>query len=158
MAWNLLRMCLTLTRTLVLAFSASLLLGACAPKLANRGNMLEPEKMAQIKVGESTREDVASKLGTPTQVSTFDENIWYYFGASTEQYSFFYPEVIEQKTVEIKFNDQGIVTAMNQLDPSAAQDIDPVSRSTPTYGHEMTFVEQLVGNLSQRVGKEKDKK
>lgn len=136
----------------VVAFCAMLLLAACAPKLANRGNLLEPEKMAEIKVGESTREDVVNKIGSPTQVSTFDEKTWYYFGARTKQYSFLDPEVVEQKTVEIKFNDEGTVTAMNELDPAAAQKVSPVSRSTPTYGHDMTFFEQLVGNLGQRAG------
>lgn len=142
----------------LLALALLLALGACAPKIANRGNILEPEKLAEIKVGESTREDCATKLGSPTQVSTFDENVWYYFGRRTEQYSFLDPEVIEQKAVEVRFNDQGIVTAVNLLDPKQCREIEPVERSTPTYGHEMTFIEQLVGNLGQRTSGSKDKK
>ena len=144
-------------RAPLIALCVLLFLAACAPKVATRGNLIEPEKMAQIKTGESTREDVVNKIGSPTQVSTFDENTWYYFGCRTEQYSFLDPEVIEQKALEIKFNDQGVVTAMNQLDPNEARDISPASGSTPTYGHDMTFVEQLVGNLGQRSGAAKSK-
>jgi outer membrane protein assembly factor BamE (lipoprotein component of BamABCDE complex) len=133
-------------------------LAACEPTIANRGALIDPDKLAEIKVGVSTREDVATKLGTPTQVSTFDEKTWYYFGRTTEQTAFFDPEVVKQQAVEIHFNDDGVVTALNQLDPSGAPDIDPVARATPTYGHEMTFFEQLVGNVSHRDDKDKDKK
>ena len=134
-------------RHAVLACSLLVLLAACAPTVRTRGNLLEEDKLAQIKAGESTREDVATKLGSPTQVGTFDENCWYYFGRRTEQYSFLDPEVTEQKSVEVHFDDKGVVTELKTLDPAQCQEVNPVARSTPTYGHEMTFVEQLVGNL-----------
>ena len=146
------------TRLTVFACSLFLLLAACAPTVYTRGNLLDEEKLAQIKVGESTREEVAAKIGSPTQVGTFDENCWYYFGRRTEQYSFLDPEVTEQKSVEVHFDDKGVVTAVNKLDPSQCQEVNPVARSTPTYGHEMTFVEQLVGNLGHATKDPKAKK
>lgn len=135
-----------------LAALVLLALSACAPTIANRGNMVDPEKLAEVKVGETTREQVVSAIGSPTQVGTFDENVWYYYGRSTKQYSFLDPEVVKQQAIEVRFNDEGIVTAVNQLDPKEAQDISPVARRTPTYGHETTFVEQLVGNLGKPGG------
>lgn len=132
-------------------------LGGCAPTIANRGNILDPDTLALVKVGTSTREDVAGKLGTPTEVSTFDENTWYYFGQTTKQYAFFSPEVVKQETVEVRFNDDGVVTAVEKLNPDAAKDISPIARRTPTYGHETTILEQLVGNLSRTAGGDKKK-
>ena len=123
------------------------MLAACEPTVANRGNILDPEKLAEIKAGTSTREDVATKLGTPTQVSTFDDKTWYYMGRQTEQYSFLDPEVTKQKAVEIKFDDNGTVTAVDNLDLSNAQDVATVERKTPTYGNDNTFIQQLIGNL-----------
>lgn len=124
------------------------LLGACEPTIANRGNILDPDKLSTVRVGTSTREEVAANLGTPTMVSTFDDKTWYYVGRQTEQYSFFDPEVIKQKAVELKFNDEGVVIALNDLDLSEAQNVSPVDRSTPTYGNDDTFIIQLLGNLS----------
>ena len=124
------------------------LLSACEPTLANRGNILDPDKLQAVKVGTSTREEVANNLGSPTMVSTFDDKVWYYVGRQTEQYSFFDPEVVKQKAVELQFNDEGIVTAVNDLDLSAARDVSPVDRRTPTYGNDDTFIKQLLGNLS----------
>ncbi|MDX2027584.1 MAG: outer membrane protein assembly factor BamE [Alphaproteobacteria bacterium] len=135
-------------RFLFLCLSLTLL-AACEPTLASRGNVFDPEKMAEIKAGTSTREDVATRLGTPTAVSTFDDKIWYYVGRQTEQYSFFDPEVISQQGVEIRFDDQGTVTEIVKLDLSEAQNIDPVERRTPTYGQDNTLIQQLLGNLSR---------
>lgn len=126
-----------------------LILTACEPTIANRGNILEAEKLTEIKTGTSTREDVATRLGTPTAVSTFDDKVWYYMGRQTEQYSFLSPEVLKQQVVEVRFDDQGIVTAVNNLDLSEAQDITPVTRRTPTYGRDDTLIQQLIGNLSR---------
>ena len=147
----------TTLRSLVLLGSLGLLLAACAPTIANRGNLLDSDKLAMVKTGLSTREDVAATLGTPTQISTFDEKIWYYFGRHTQQYSFFDPEITEQQAVEVRFDDQGTVTSVKKLDPAAAEEIDPVDRRTPTYGHETTFFEQLIGNVGHGDAK-KDKK
>ncbi|MGB9153863.1 MAG: outer membrane protein assembly factor BamE [Alphaproteobacteria bacterium] len=127
---------------------AAALLGACTPTVANRGNILDLETLAQIKPGITTREEVATKLGTPTSVSTFDEKIWYYVGRETVQYSFLTPDVVKQQAVEIDFNDQGIVTAAKNLDLSQAGEVATVERSTPTYGQQNTFIRELLGDLS----------
>jgi outer membrane protein assembly factor BamE (lipoprotein component of BamABCDE complex) len=134
-------------KTLPLLFLA-LTLTACEPTVANRGNILDAEKLQDIMVGTSTREDVATKLGTPTQVSTFDDKVWYYIGRQTEQYSFLDPEVIKQKAVEVRFDDRGIVTAVNDMNLDEAHDVETVDRTTPTYGRDDTFIKQLIGNLS----------
>lgn len=126
----------------------SLTLAACEPTVANRGNILDADRLAEIKAGTSTREDVATKLGTPTEVSTFDDKVWYYVGRQTEQYSFLDPEVVQQKAVEIRFDDKGVVTAVSNLDLAEAKDVEPIDRATPTYGHDDTFIKQLIGNLS----------
>ncbi|MDD2325520.1 MAG: outer membrane protein assembly factor BamE [Alphaproteobacteria bacterium] len=139
-------------RSLSLCFLLASSVMACSPTVANRGNMVDEEKLEEVKAGESSREDVARILGTPTQVSTFDENTWYYFGRSTKQYSFLNPEVVAQQAVEVHFDDSGIVTKIAKLDPTEAQDIAPVDRRTPTYGHETTILEQLVGNLGKPAG------
>ena len=131
------------------AFSlVTLTLAACQPVIANRGNILDPEALAQVTPGTSTREDVATKLGTPTEVSTFDEKIWYYVGRQTEQYSFLSPDVMKQQAIEVDFDDAGIVKAVTNIDLSKAADISPVDRATPTYGRNDTFIRQLLGDLS----------
>jgi outer membrane protein assembly factor BamE (lipoprotein component of BamABCDE complex) len=127
------------------------LLAGCTPTIASRGNILDPDKLAEVKAGTSTREDVATKLGTPTVVATFDDKVWYYVGRQTEQYSFFDPEVLKQQAVKVTFDDQGVVASVAMLDLSEAKDIDPVDRRTPTFGNDDTLIRQLLGSLAHPI-------
>ncbi len=131
-----------------LILAGSTLLGACTPTVANRGAQIDPDRLAEIQAGQSTREDVATKLGTPTMVSNFDDKIWYYVGRKTEQVSFLDPELLEQKGVRIKFDEQGKVIEITSLDPTKVQDVATVERATPTYGQDDSFLKQLFGTLS----------
>ena len=131
-----------------LCLGLAVLLAACEPTIANRGNILDPDHLAEIKPGTSTREDVATKLGTPTEISTFDDKTWYYVGRQTKQYSFLDPEVVKQQAVEVKFDDNGIVTAVNNLDLSEAHNIEPAPGATPTYGRTDTLLRQLLGDVA----------
>ena len=124
------------------------LLASCTPTIVNRGNILAPDKIAEIKPQTSTREDVATTLGTPTAISTFDEKTWFYVGRQTQQYSFFDPTVLKQDAIKVHFDDQGVVDVIQKLDLTEAHDIEPVDRSTPTYGNDDTLIKQLIGNLS----------
>ncbi|MDR3449882.1 MAG: outer membrane protein assembly factor BamE [Alphaproteobacteria bacterium] len=135
-------------KTPLLILCAALLVAACEPTVANRGNILDPDGLRSIKPGVSTREDVATVLGTPTEISTFNDKDWYYIGRQTEQYSFLDPEVTKQQAIEVQFDDKGVVTAVNNLDLSKAGDIETVDRATPTYGNDHTFLRQLLGDLS----------
>jgi outer membrane protein assembly factor BamE (lipoprotein component of BamABCDE complex) len=132
---------------LLLSFAVTLL-SACEPTVASRGNLLDLDMLAEIKPGVTTREQVATKLGTPTAISTFDEKVWYYVGRQTEQYSFLAPEVIKQQAVEIDFDDQGVVKTATNLDLSQAADASPVDRATPTFGQKNTLLRELLGDLS----------
>ncbi len=135
------------TRFLLLLGSV-LTLAACEPTLAVRGTPVDPDALAHVTVGETTREGVVTLLGTPTSISTVDEKTWYYISRQTQQYAFLAPETLLQQLVEVDFDEKGIVTAARSLDPSRASDIDPVARATPTYGREYTFIQELLGDLA----------
>ncbi|HEY0836763.1 MAG TPA: outer membrane protein assembly factor BamE [Azospirillum sp.] len=127
---------------------------ACAPTVATRGNMADPDRIAAVKVGQSTRDEVASVLGTPTSVGTFDPNVWYYIGQTTEKTAFFQPEVVERRVVVVQFDDGGVVRDLKTLDRSQGRDVEIVDRSTPTHGREMSFLEQMIGNVGRFAAKD----
>src|SRR3546814_13512823 len=102
----------TLSRKLGLVAAVGLTavtLAGCAPTVATRGNLVEDTRLAQIQPGVSTRDDVAVILGTPTTVSTFEDNIWYYIGQRTEKSAFWNPEIVDRRVLEVTFDDQGVV-------------------------------------------------
>ena len=62
---------------LALGASSILLVSACAPVKKTRGNMLKDYQVVQVEEGIDTRSDVIRKLGSPTTVAPFDENVWF---------------------------------------------------------------------------------
>lgn len=130
---------------------AVLLLGlpACTPTLANRGNLLEPEKVASIKPGTSNRDNVLNTLGTPSARASFNDNTWYYIGQRTEQYSFLNPDVTDQQVITIKFDENGVVQSVDKAGKEAVASVTPAGGETPTFGNETTWLQDLFGNIGR---------
>jgi len=132
-----------------LAIALPITLGACAPMVDVRGNAPDAELLAALKEGVTTRDQAREQLGSPSAIGTFDDNVWYYISKRTEQTSFFAPKVLEQRVVMLRFNDTGRLAEFKQLDLSDSNEITSVARETPTAGHNLTLIEQLVGNLGR---------
>ena len=58
-------------------------------------------KPADMKVGEDSKSTVREKLGSPSAVSTFDSNAWYYISQTTDRVAFYKPRVIKRDVVAI---------------------------------------------------------
>lgn len=124
-------------------------LSACEYQVNVRGNMPDPEEVVEVLPGISNRADVAEILGSPSTVSTFEDQIWYYIGQRTEQLAFFAPETVDRSVLVIEFDDGGVVEATRFYSVEDGKVIDHVSRKTPTHGIELTVVQQLIGNLGR---------
>ncbi len=131
----------------VVVFVASI--AACSPKLATRGNLPSDIKLTQVTVGVHKRDDVRSILGAPSTLGTFEDSVWYYIGQNTTQFAFFREKIIEQKVVVIVFSDQGVVEQLEVLDQAALREISLNERTTPTAGHSLGFIEQILGNIGR---------
>lgn len=133
-------------RSFIFAFTA-LILAACTPNVESRGALKDADWKEQVKIG-STQEDVLNALGSPSAKSSFGEETWYYIAARRESFAFFKPEVTEQNITRITF-EGGAVKSIDAFDKSQARDIDIAGRVTPTEGHSMGFMEQVLGNLGR---------
>ena len=129
----------------------SLLLAAtaCSPLIANRGNLVDPDKLATITAGTSTRDEVITKLGSPSHRSAFDENTWYYIGRRTRQYSFLDPKVTDQEILAIHFDAQGVVKSLDKTGKDNIAEITPAPGATPSFGRETTWLQDLFGNVGR---------
>ncbi len=122
---------------------------ACAPNIATRGNLPDPDKLAEIIPGEASRDDVADLLGSPSSAATFGDETWYYIATRVETVAFNEPEVIDQQVVAIKFGEDGLVTAIDTYGLDDARAVEIVERVTPTSGREVTILQQLLGNVGR---------
>lgn len=135
--------------SLALALGAVLLLGACTSQFATRGNLPTEERLAEIIPGEVHARDVAEILGTPSTFSTFGGESWYYISERVEYYAFLEPKILDRKVVQITFDKTGMVQNLDVRDNQHNRDIVFVDRTTPTAGNEITFFEQIFGNLGR---------
>ena len=122
---------------------------ACSPTIENRGYVPDAEALDRVKPGGQTRTDVAELLGTPSSVAPFSEDTWIYIQRKTSTVAFFEPRVLEQNVVVVDFDDAGIVRDVRRYTLEDGKLIDPVSRTTPAPGKELSFLEQLVGNVGK---------
>ena len=95
----------------MILFVFSLSLTACQAVLHEKGSILDPKKVAQIKVGETTRAEVKDILGIPTIVNAYQKNRWSYI--QDRQYKNLqrtFSRAVNR--VEITFDPQGVVQSV----------------------------------------------
>jgi outer membrane protein assembly factor BamE (lipoprotein component of BamABCDE complex) len=122
---------------------------ACGASVDQRGNLPETDKLAEIQPGTTTRDQVVKILGTPSSTGVFDSNNWFYISRKTKQLAFFNPDVVDQQVYIVRFDGNGVVASVDRKDLNDGRDIEPVPGATPAPGRELTFIEQVLGNLGR---------
>lgn len=136
-------------KAFVLLAFAALALASCSPKVDSRGYISESKIVEQVKVGETTRDEVFSKFGSPSSQSSFGDDTWYYVSGRKEAYGFMKSDLVAQDVVRIEFDAGGVVKTVNSYDKEQGQDVALVKRTTPTEGHTLGFIEQALGNIGR---------
>ena len=123
---------------------------ACAPMTSFQGYQAIDAKPADVKVGADTTNSVRARLGTPSTVSTFDPNQWYYVSSVSQRQGFYKPRIVRRDVVAISFDkDSQAVTEVKVLSLADSREIAYAGRETPTRGRQLSILEQLLGNLGQ---------
>ena len=133
------------------AFAALTLLAlsGCTPEVTTHGYRFDEGTLAQLEPGRTTEEGVTRLLGSPSSVATFDNRVWYYITQRTEHKSFYQDQVVEQKVVEVTFDDKGVVQSVDRRNLADARQVALVERETPTSGNELNLLQQFVGNIGR---------
>lgn len=133
----------------LLTVGGLLVLAACGSRITVNGNAPDEELLAEVRPGQVKRDDVREILGSPSVVATFDQENWYYISQKTETFAFFEPDVLERRVVIVRFNGEGVVSAVDNLTLEDGKDIQFVERETPTTGSEYSLIQQLFGNIGR---------
>lgn len=126
-------------------------LSACESitQVTNRGYVETAPIAEKITVGETSKTDVQRLLGSPSTVSTYPPETWYYISRETETVGFFAPELTGQDVAQIQFDEYGYVSKLENFGVDKAQDMQYVDRETPTEGRSLGVFEQLLGNVGK---------
>ena len=131
----------------IVALGASL--SACGPRVYAGGNKPLASDLAKIKPGEQTRSQVQQALGSPSSRALYGEEVWFYISETQEAVAFFAPEETERNVIAIAFDEQGVVKAVRQLGLDDGEAVAFSKNATPTAGHNMSIIEQMVGNIGR---------
>ena len=122
---------------------------ACETVIDVRGFVPDDESLSKIQVGLQSKRDVGDLLGTPSSVSAFGDETWLYISRKTRTVAFFEPKLVEQHVVAIVFDDKGLVSDVRKLELADGKVLRHVARVTPSPGKELSFIEQLIGNVGK---------
>lgn len=131
------------------AILLAVMLAGCAVSEDQRGHLPDPDKLAQVKPGTTTKEQVVKILGSPSSASTFDDNAWYYISRKVKQVAFFSPTVLDQQVYIVDFDNKGVVKDIGHKTMADGATITPAPGATPAPGRELSFMEQLIGNVGR---------
>ena len=134
---------------MIAVVSSAALTGGCATNVEQRGNLPPQDKIAEIHPGNTTKDEVTKILGSPSSTSIFSDKTWYYISRRTGQFAFFDPNLLDQQVYIINFDDQGVVETISHKNLDDGREITPVARATPAPGRELSFLEQVIGNLGK---------
>lgn len=122
---------------------------ACESMVDVHGNAPATERLDMVKVGIFTRDDVAALLGSPSSTSLFGDDSWYYISNRFETWAFTAPKEVERQVVAIEFDTSGYVADVRRLTLDDARNVSMSDRETPTVGHDLGILEQLLGNVGR---------
>lgn len=114
-----------------------------------RGHRVSADLIQDIKTGVHTRADVQALIGSPTSVSTFGVENWYYISAKTRQRPIRTLQIYDQETVAVSFDSAGVVQEVRVLTAEDMRPIEMVSRTTPSPGTERSLLQELFGNIGR---------
>jgi outer membrane protein assembly factor BamE (lipoprotein component of BamABCDE complex) len=137
----------------VIAFAAALVavagVSACAPIVSYNGFQAREEQPKDVKVGVDTKSTVLSRLGSPSVVSTFEPNIWFYVSQISSKVAYKNPRLLARDVVAIRFSDDEKVASVEAFDASKGFRVAYAKGETPTRGRQITVLEQLLGNVGR---------
>jgi outer membrane protein assembly factor BamE (lipoprotein component of BamABCDE complex) len=129
--------------------SAALIQG-CTPISAYQGFQVVDTKPTDLKVGEDTKSTVLAHLGSPSSVSTFDPNIWFYISQVSEHQAFYSAKTTRRDVVAVSFDKENEkVAKIDTLSLKDGRVIAYNGRETPTRGRSLSVLEQIIGTLGQ---------
>lgn len=137
------------TKTILVIGLTILVLGGCASRKFVRGYMADEKMVSSIRAQVDTHDSVKEMLGSPSSVATFDDDNWYYYSKKSESLAFFREDITELNIIAVRFDTDGYVTAVDRYTLDDHNNIDPVGKTTRTHGRELSFIQELFGNIGR---------
>ena len=127
-------------------------LGGCSLFGSNeafRGQTTDPRDVSELVPGVSTKADVQVELGSPTNVPSFNPNVWLYLGQKTHTRIGRTPGIEKQTVTVVQFDASGVLRSINTKPAPDGMQLAMAGGATPSPGSEASFLGQLIGNIGR---------
>ena len=84
---------------------------------------------------------------SPSFVSQFGEQDWYYVSRSMKSLAFSNPRPVEQTVLRVRFDPAGNVAAVDRIGLEQVARISPSGDKTPTLGRHRSLFDEIFGNI-----------
>jgi outer membrane protein assembly factor BamE (lipoprotein component of BamABCDE complex) len=138
----------SIATSLAVALVLALPLAGCFSETFQKGYIVPEGALEQLPVGAS-QEQVLIVLGTPSTVATVSGEAFYYISQRAERPIAFMPqEVVDQRVVAVYFDKNRRVARLANYGVRDGRLFDFVSRTTPTAGRELNYLQALFQGMS----------
>lgn len=129
-------------------------LAACSPVFRNHGYVPNEDELAEIRVGEDTRETLAPLIGRPSAAALLNDEGWYYVQSRWKHSGARPPKEVDRQVVAITFTEAGIVENVERFGLENGKVVALSRRVTTSNIKGVSFLRQLLGSLGNFRGGE----
>lgn len=119
----------------------------CTPIFKNHGYVPPADELAEITVGQDTRETVSEAIGAPGASGVVQDSGYYYVASRVRHYGPKRPEVVSRELVAISFDQRGVVRNIERFGLEDGIVVPLERRVTDSGVQDKGFLRQLLGNI-----------
>ncbi len=127
---------------------AALMLAACSPLMSYHGYAPTDDDLAQIQIGQDTRESVAQKIGQPGIGGVIEGSGWFYVQSDWRQRGWRAPEEVDRQVVAISFDARDRVSNVERFG-LADGEVVALSRRVTAAGPRPSVLSQVLSVFGQ---------
>ncbi|MDF1872621.1 outer membrane protein assembly factor BamE [Vannielia sp.] len=124
-------------------------LTACGARYRNHGWTPSDQDLADVVVGQDTRESVAETIGTPAATGVLENSGYYYLSARVKRVGPREPEFVDRQLVAVRFDEAGVVSNVERFTLQDGNVVALSRRETDSNIAGVSFLRQLLGNLGR---------
>ena len=122
---------------------------ACAPVIDNRGYVFDESLLPQLVAGTTSEADIITIMGSPSTVSTLNGGAYYYISSRFVTEAYRAPRETERRVLAIFLDEDKKIRDLGFYTLEDGNIVTIIARTTETQGRELTFLQQIFGNLGR---------
>ncbi|HEY0213629.1 MAG TPA: outer membrane protein assembly factor BamE [Paenirhodobacter sp.] len=127
----------------------ALFVAGCQAIYRDHGYVPTERELAQVVVGKSTREDVATAIGRPSSTGVLEGSGWYYVGSRWRHFGPRAPQEIDRQVVAVSFGANGMVSNVERYGLDKGEVVVLSRRVTESNIKGVSVIGQLLGNIGR---------